>query len=131
MRVASGDEDMHNSADYWIGKAADAGALLGPEARIAAFNRRALAHDRHLVNLAEYPARRGREEVERLVTGVSRPAPTPLFFLDGTSVTPSDYARCEASLSHEPAGSRGSLVSTGHRAGCRIGGRSPGDRRAR
>ena len=92
---------MRNSADYWIGKAADADALLGSDAWIAAFNRRALAHDRHLVNLAEYPAQRGRDAVERLITGVSRVAPVPLFFLDGTPVSSEDYARYEASLALE------------------------------
>jgi hypothetical protein len=92
---------MRNSADYWIDKAADADGLLGSEAWIAAFNRRALAHDPHLVDLAEYPARRTREEVEGLITGVSRPARTPLHFLDGTPVSSDDYARYRASLALE------------------------------
>jgi hypothetical protein len=92
---------MRNLADYWIDKMADAGELLGSEAWIADFNRRALEHDRHLVNLAEYSEQRACDEVERLVTSVSRPAPTPLFHLDGTRVTPADYARYEASLALE------------------------------
>jgi hypothetical protein len=89
---------MRNSADYWIDRATDARELLGSEAWIAAFNRRALAHDPHLVNLAEYPTQRGRDEVERLITGLSRPAPMPLYYRDGTPVTAADYDRYRASL---------------------------------
>jgi cell wall-associated NlpC family hydrolase len=89
---------MRHSADYWIDKAADARDLLGSEAWIASFNRWALAHDPHLVNLAAYPAQRSRDEVLRLVTGVSRPAPTPLHHRDGTPVSAADYARYQASL---------------------------------
>ena len=89
---------MKDSANYWIGEAADAGDLLGSEAWIAEFNRLALAHDPHLVNLAAYPSQRERDEVERLVTGLSRPASTALHLPDGKPLTAADYDRYQASL---------------------------------
>jgi cell wall-associated NlpC family hydrolase len=89
---------MKDSANYWIGEAADAGDLLGSEAWIAEFNRLALAHDPHLVNLAAYPSQRAGDEVERLITGLSRPASTALHFPDGKPLTVTDYDRYQASL---------------------------------
>lgn len=88
------------SAAFWIERIGDDSERLTSDA-IAGLNRRNLASDPHLHNLANFPDTLPREQLMSLLGGVSRPAPSPRYYADGREVSSADYARLESSLGRE------------------------------
>lgn len=89
---------VRQSAAFWIDRARGLeNTLLGPQ-EIQAFNRNAMAVDPFLVDLASYPERLRREDVERLILSMSKPPEDPYHYHDGRAIEPSDYDRYRRNL---------------------------------
>lgn len=88
------------SAAFWIERIGDDSERLTADV-IAEFNRRNLASDPHLHDLANLPDTLAREQLLSLLDDVSRPARSPRYYADGREVSSADYARLESALGRE------------------------------
>ena len=87
------------SVDFWIDRADEPDALLSDEAAIAACAKNAFETDPHLVDLARYPLTRSKDEVMKLIRGVSKPYATDLWYRESDDkLTEHDYDRYTAGL---------------------------------
>ena len=84
--------------DHWVARCPDADRVLLDAAGVEAFNRRMLARDRSLRDLAALPVALPAADVSALVAGVSRMPDGPFQHADGRAVDAADRERWLASL---------------------------------
>ena len=87
-------------ASYWIERL-DRDDVRMDAAAIRRFNNASFELDEHLNDLDDFPQTLPRAQVLKWIDGVSRPASSPRYHVDGRIVSAEDYAVLEAAVQRE------------------------------